>query len=849
MPSQNDKPPRVKQRPSAAKHRKIQPASSETETPKRRRVPWRLLFAGLLFCATALAIGGLIVRQHVINTVRGEQTASAAAVLGRPFPVSIGTQLQQARLKDRLQRLGYREVSDGNLTAGDFQWRANQVSLYLRGFVVEGLTEQPAQLIELRLNSSGEVAQIREPKYGEELRQISLEPETLALLSDSAKRASTPKRLRDFPPALVHALVAIEDERFYSHLGVDPLGLARAVFANVRAGHVVQGGSTLTQQLAKNLFFGPERTFGRKFQEAGLAILIETAFSKDQILELYLNEVFLGQEGNVAVHGFGEAARSFFGKDVSELSLAQSALLAGLVKAPTKLSPRRYPDASKERRELVLDRMLELGFINSQEHDRAVAEPLVVQAAGRTKRVAPYFVDSVRRQLEDQLNLGSLSSAKLRVVTGLDSEYQTCAENAVENGLNELERTYKRLTKGSLPVQAALVSVDIATSEIRAWVGGREYGENQFDRVSLAKRQPGSTFKPFVYLTALDGSLNTYRVARTTSVLTDEPMHLPVSGGKTWEPKNYDDQFRGDVTVRQALTHSLNIPTVQLAMKVGIDSVARTAELFGFGEDLPRVPSLALGSGEVTPLTLARAYEALADGGILRDVKTVIAVLPELESKPIFTPVVHEQRAASEAAVYVLTDVLRSVIEEGTAQTVRKRGFRAPAAGKTGTTNDTHDAWFAGYTPRTLAVVWVGFDDNRELKLTGGQAAAPIWTDYMKCVSGYEPKLDFVPPPGVVEREIDRTTGLLATPGCPPSAKIREVFVAGTEPITPCSHAQDDFGGGYPVAEEELPPPEPESAAPLRARRDEPWPEAPPGSSRASLPPARGWNSWERIWR
>ncbi|MFN8389323.1 MAG: PBP1A family penicillin-binding protein [Bdellovibrionota bacterium] len=788
------------------KSNKSREAPEETPPPKR----WRFgrLIKGVLglmiLAGIGLGVGSYFIRNEVIARVREREVNSNAGVFTRPFPIERSMSLTGSKTFERLERLAYHKVSGEPEHAGEYSLSSDRMLIYLRGAHFGGEPDQEEQLVELTLSPAKEVTNIIDVKFRQPMKQIYLEPELLALLGDTATRASTPKQLKEFPENLIHAVLAIEDERFYSHFGLDPVGLARAIYVDITAGGLVQGGSTITQQLAKNLFFTRERTFARKVFEALSAVLVETAFTKDQILELYLNEVFLGQEGNVALHGFGEAARAFFGKDVANITLAEAATLAGIIKAPTRLSPRLNPADAKKRRAVVLEKMAELGFITPEQQTKATLENIDIRPAERGKRKAPYFVDFIRRKMLEHFPVGDPAASKLQIVTGLDLQYQNCADEAVENGLKRLEQTYPRLKKGKGPLQAALISVSPVHGEVLAWVGGRDYGENQFDRVSQSQRQPGSTFKPFVYLTALDKNLNTYRVARTTSILSDEPTTIPISDGKTWQPKDYEEGYRGEVTVREALTHSLNIPTVQLAMKVGIDAVAHTAALFGFGTDLPRVPSLALGAGEVSPFDLVRAYAAIANGGTLLNLKPILAIMVEGDSEPIGKPETKEERVASEPAVFVLTNMLQSVIEAGTGTVVRRMGFTAPAAGKTGTSSDTRDSWFVGFTPRTLAVVWVGFDDNRETKLTGAQGAAPIWTDYMKCVSGFEPQLDFVPPPGVVFQKIDRQSGLLMTPSCPTQNEMTEVFVEGTEPVTPCPiHTRDvyaDDQGGLPPA-------------------------------------------------
>ena len=810
----------------------------EPPAPRRRlRTLLRLLFVFTIFGGVALAIGSFFIRNEVIRRVNDRSVSSSSVVMSGPFQLIRGMNVEKSGLLDRLLRLGYRIDTEAIPSEpGRYRTEKGRLLIHLRGGTFSRNVTQRPLVAEIITGPTGTVSEISDVKFKKPLQSVFLEPETLSYLGDTATRASTPKSLKEFPKVLIDAVLSIEDERFYSHWGIDPVAVIRAVVINLQSGSVRQGGSTLTQQLAKNLFFSSERSLARKGFEAVAAILMETAFTKDHILELYLNEVFLGQEGNTAIHGFGEAALSFFGKDVSDLSLAEAATLAGIIKAPSSLSPRNHPDKARERREIVLLKMEERGVISNKDRTQADKEDLKVRPAERTKRIAPYFVDYVRGEVQRQLDLSSLGDSNLRILTTLDLEYQKCADDAIAAGLKQLETAYPRLKKASQPVQAAMIAVTPIRGEVLAWVGGRDYSQNQFDRVSLAKRQPGSTFKPFVYLTALDKELNNYRVARTTTTLMDEPTTIPVPGSVPWSPKNYDNRYRGEVTVREALTHSLNVPTVELAMKVGIDSIASTAARFGFGRDLPRVPSLALGAGEITPLEMARAYAALANGGVLLELVPIAAVKEQTEDTFVLQPHPQEERAASESAVFVLNTILRNVVDRGTAASNRRAGFTAPAAGKTGTSNDARDAWFVGFTPRLLAAVWVGFDDNRELKLTGGQAAAPIWAEFMKCVSPMEPELDFVPPPGVVFREVDLSTGLLATPSCPRDLTTTEVFVEGTEPVTECTR----HGSSYDSYDEEYL----EDNQPSSAERGRPPVQNGLPPARRS-PPRRGF--WDRV--
>jgi len=743
-----------------------------------------VLFLSFLSLILIFAVSFLL-REEVKSLLSRKITEASSVILSRPFPLTAGLSIKDVKLENRLQRLQYRKVIGVPTKSGEYYLGNDALLLYIKEAWIKPELDQRAGLYELKLNTSGEIESISNKTFKTDAQVIWLEPELLSILGNSSQRIMKGKKLEEFSDNLKNAILAIEDEHFYAHFGIDPFSIIRAALVNLRSGRVVQGGSTLTQQLAKNLFFSSERKLIRKAKEAIAAIMIESTYSKDQIFEMYLNEIFLGQEGRFALHGFGEASSSFFGKEADSLSLGEAALLAALIKAPTSYSPRRSLNRALERQSLVLERMYQLGMITEAELERAKAEKIKIFPPVKNRRVAPYFIDYLQREVGTLLSEHALKGGALRIVSGIDPEYQQCAENAVEEGLKTIEKDYSWLRKGSETLQASLVSVVPSSGEVRAWVGGRDFGESQFDRISLAKRQPGSTFKPFVYLTALDGKLNQYRVAKTTSILLDEPVRIPVPGG-VWEPKNYTKEFRGEVRLREALARSLNIPTVQLAQKIGIKSIARTGALFGFGDNLPEVPSLALGAGEVTPLELSQAYAIIANGGVKRVLRPFFHAVDGKSSEIVFQRPVEEHRVVSEGPVFILTDMLRTAVEQGTGTVIRRLGVKGPVAGKTGTTNDARDSWFVGFTPRILTTVWVGYDSNKPIKLTGSQAAAPIWASYMKCIAPFEPELDFVPPGDVVFKTLDRGSGLLYTDSCPSDMAITELFVSGTEPVTPC---------------------------------------------------------------
>lgn len=590
---------------------------------------------------------------------------------------------------------------------------------------------------------------------------LLLEPRLLIPFGE--QKDQTPIPLNQMPAFLKDAFISIEDERFYSHSGIDLIGISRAFFANIKAMRFEQGGSTITQQLAKNVFFSRKRSLIRKFLEVFAAFSIELRLSKDRILEKYLNEIYFGQEGSVAIHGVGSAASYFFNKQVNQLTLAESALLAGMIQAPSYFNPKKHLSRARTRRDLVLKKMLELSKITESDFATAGASKITITKREQDKRIAPFYVDTLRKNLPE---------GELVVYSGLT--LQECGESAISEGISELSKTYPALRRREL--QAALVAIDSKSGLVRSYVGGKDYRVNQFDRISEGKRQIGSTIKPFIYLSALDKNLNNYKVATLASILSDEPISIELSGGKYWSPENYDNSFRGDVTLRYALEKSLNIPAVQITRRVGVKTIARVLSDFGLTDSPPLVPSIALGAVEASLLSLTGAYAGLASGGKF--------IKPTLFKEAIvngerMTPEIHnEKRVASEGAVFLITDALRGVIERGTGRSV-KNYFKGQAAGKTGTTNDAKDAWFVGYTPDITAGVWVGFDKKDSIGLTGGVAAAPIWGRFMNCAQDIIKLSTFVQPKEVISMWLDPYTLEPVEPGT--FGSTRELFIAGTE--------------------------------------------------------------------
>ena len=591
-----------------------------------------------------------------------------------------------------------------------------------------------------------------------------------------------PIKLAETSKVLIDAVIAIEDHRFFDHGALDLRSLARAVWVNARAGKVTEGGSTITQQLIKNRLLTPDRTMARKLREAWLATLVEWRYSKSQILEAYLNEIYLGQRGSLAIRGMGAASRAYFAKEVHQLTPGEAALLAGMVRAPNTYSPVLNPERARQRRDVVLGRMRELKTLDAAAYERARKEPVRALARPRPGQPAPYFTDHARQEVEERFGSGT------RIVTTLDLTLQRFAENAVAGGLDQLESRYPKLRRSDprARLQAALIALDPATGEIRAFVGGRDYQVSQFDRVTLARRQPGSAFKPFVYLAAIrprDGALP----FTAATMVEDAPITVNVDG-KPWSPRNYEDRYEGRVSVRRALEQSLNGATVRIAQVVGAPAIAETAKAFGLVQKAAPIPSLALGALEVTPIDLAAAYTPFAGGGLRPGAIRSVRAVYQADGSPSTAP---DDAAPSvviaPAEAYLMTSLLQGVIRSGTAGAARSLAASGEIAGKTGTTNEGRDAWFVGYSSRLVAAVWVGFDDGAPHGLSGAAAALPIWTQFMKQALDAYPAPAFAVPEGITTASIDTSNGKLAGESCPHTA--REIFLAGTEPEACTEHS------------------------------------------------------------
>jgi penicillin-binding protein 1B len=730
--------------------------------------------------------------QVVVQKFEGQRWKLPSKIYSTPFRITPEMDVDANALFSRLNHLGYYRVFHPVQRAGEFNRTDDGLEIYLHDFPYPGRPFSGFPVV-LMLDGGKVISRIIDLTLAEELPSVEIEPELISGLYEGDWQERTLIHLSDLSPYLVHAVIAAEDHRFFEHPGFDWRGMARALFEDIRHGQVVQGGSTLTQQLVKNFYLTSRRTLSRKVNEVLMSLLLERRYSKEAILEAYLNEIYLGQNGVMGIYGMGEGSWFYFGKPPAELNLAESALLAGLIRSPNTLSPYKDPKKAIARRNMVLERLFNDGTITLREYIRARGEAVPSNRLRERTNGAPYFIDEVRQQLNEQYPRELLVSGGLRIFTTLDMEMQRAAEESIGKGLKALEQRYSRLRRSEpeKQMEGALVAIDQKSGAVRAMVGGRDYRITQYNRITQARRQPGSLFKPFVYLTAFSEAERGEGHLTPASVVDDEPLTVEGgrSDGKDWSPQNYDRSYHGPVTLRAALENSLNVATVRVLQEVGAEKVIETARLLGIRSPLKNVPSLALGTSEITPIEISAAYATIANEGVQVTPYLIEEVVNNAgdvldQHHPDFPAV---SQVVSPQAAYLVNYLLQGVVEHGTGQGVRRLSFLRPAAAKTGTTSDERDAWFLGYTPDLLATVWVGFDDNAPLHLTGSTAALPIWTAFMKRALAGVPPSDFTPPPKIVFRRIDPTTGLRCSQG------IDEAFLEGTEPNDLCAGEYPSF--------------------------------------------------------
>jgi penicillin-binding protein 1B len=742
--------------------------------------------------------------------------AAPSRLYAAPFELRVGESLDAPTLAAALEALGYRRADGGVLEPGGFRRRGARFAIASRPGEGrgDGLPPLGGATVEVEL-SRGRVESVR-------VGTAELTPEQAVHLGrpllhsyyGEERRECWPVRLEELPEHVVRAVLAAEDVRYYRHSGVAPLGIARAAWQNARAGEVRQGGSTITQQLVKNLYLDPRRTFARKAREAVLAVLLEARFGKDRILEAYLNEIYWGSADGVNLHGLGAAAWAYYGKRAEELELGEAATLAGMIRAPAGHSPLVSPTSARARRDWVLRRMAARRWITRAELATQVGRPVAASPGTRRRQHAPYFAAVAAGEAQRRFGVEDVANAGLRLHSTLSLPDQLVAEEEVAEGLVGLERTWERGRRG---LQAALVSLDPASGRIRAWVGGRDWEHSQFDRVGQARRQAGSLFKPVVYAAALDeGRLTPWETVRDTPILVRYDR-------TTWRPRNSDGSFHGEVTARQALELSLNVPAVRIAMSTGLHRVRALARDMGITSRLPTVPSLALGTSEVTALELAVVYATLASGG-RRPTPWALEEVIDAHGEPLpAEPLPEVERVLPEDTAFLVTSMLRGVLDRGTAWSARQLGVRGPLAAKTGTTDDRRDSWFAGYSADRVSVVWVGYDDNSRTRLSGTRGALPLWSRFTARVAPAGGYRAVEAPPGFVTVELDPGTGLLAGPLCP--RRVREELPGWRAPLRQCDvHLMPQLLAWAP------PPPGPPHEGPGRLSDllTEASPEAPP---------------------
>ena len=724
--------------------------------------------------------------------------ANSAKIYALPKTVRDGEQIQAKEIAAELRRAGYSD-QQGQSTLGTFH--VSKDGIEITPGAESYHSPEPARIS----IQDGKVDKIS--SNGNDLSAYELEPQLVTALFDAEQRSKRELvKYDDIPPQMVQAVLAIEDRRFFEHSGVNFLRMAEAAWIDVVRGRHEQGGSTLTMQLSRGFFLTPEKTIKRKLTEMLIAEELEQKFTKKQIFEFYANWVDLGQRGSFAISGFAEASKAYFNKDLKDITLPEAALLAGIIQRPSYLSPYRHPERALDRRNLVLESMVETHAITREQADKAKAAPLKLAPPNVEASDAPYFVDMVRDQLISKFNENELNDQSYRIYTTLDPDLQKAAAQSVEMGIKLVDEQVKKLRTKRVKVgkkfettvapgpqaQVAMVVLDPHTGAVLALVGGRDYGWSQLNH-AVAKRPTGSIFKPFVYAaamnTALDGSQT---VLTPASVVTDAPSSFAY-GDQIYEPRNYKEEYKGDVSLRYALAMSLNNATVKVAEQVGYDKVADLAKLAGI-TSVKATPAMALGSYDASPLDMTGAYTSFANNGI-RLSPILLRSVRNGKGDVIANYTTDQRQVLDPRIAYVMTNMMEGVINNGLGYTaVRLRGFILPAAGKTGS---SHDGWFAGYTSNLLCIVWVGYDDYSDLRLSGAMTAAPIWTEFMKKASAlpqYADMKEFQQPTGVVDVQLDKATNRLATPTCPDD--YTSAFVAGTEPRDTCD-AQEGMKGFF----------------------------------------------------
>ncbi|AZS51655.1 penicillin-binding protein 1B [Entomomonas moraniae] len=744
---------------------------------KKQSSRWLVLF-GWIFKLSLVAI--VVIAPYIIyldavvqDKFSGKRWTIPAKVYARPLELYKGQKLSKEDFLTELNALGYSSVVTVN-NVGQMHVEGNDVSVYVRGFhFYEG--KEPAKLITVSF-SGNTVSQITDSK-NQKIPLVRLDPMLIGGVYPAHNEDRILVKLDQVPPLLVRSLVAVEDKRFYKHHGISMIGIARAVYTNIVRKKLSQGGSTLTQQLVKNFYLTNERTVKRKANEAIMSLLLEMHYDKNEILEAYLNEVFLAQDGQRSIHGFGLASQYFFGQPISELKLPQIALLVGMVKGPSYYNPRRNPKLATERRNVVLDVLAEQNIISANDAAKAKAAPLGVIPQGRLGISSfPAFIDLVKRQLREDYKEEDLTEEGLRIFTSLDPIIQIKAERA-------LDGTLKRLGNRANDLEAAMVITNPSTGELLGLIGSRDRNYVGFNRAIDAIRPIGSQMKPAVYLTALESLRYTL-----TTFIQDEPYAVPLAGGKEWRPQNFDRKFHGNIFFFQALANSFNVSTVRIGMDVGVANVLKTIKRLGVNNDYPAYPAMLLGSASMTPMDVSKMFQTIANGGYDTTVRSIRNVLDAKGNRLGRYPYETQQRFDA-GAIYLLQFAMQRVMREGTGRSAYNQvPSSINLAGKTGTSNDLKDSWFTGFGQDILATVWLGKDDNSNTSLTGASGSLQVWSSFMK--EARPTSLNMPLPSNVVYAWVDAETGEGSGEDCPNAIQIP--YIKGTAPAPALSCKRPD---------------------------------------------------------
>jgi penicillin-binding protein 1B len=748
-------------------------ARKKLSADRRRKVQRGFAVLVLLLLVAAIAIVAVL-DHRVTAQFEGRRWTLPARVYAQPIDLYAGQELSAQRFTDELERLGYLAATSAD-RPGTYRRKGDRVSVHVREF---RFADGPQQARVLNLAFAGDAIASIGDTQGAEVPVFRLDPLLIGSIFPIHGEDRIVVAPDEVPPLLPEALKAVEDRKFDTHHGVNPLAILRALFVNVRAGQIEQGGSTLTQQLVKSYFLDSRRTLGRKAEEAVMAVILESRFEKADIMNAYINEIYLGQDGRRAVHGFGLASQFYFGKPLAELDLSEIALMVAIVRGPSYYDPRRHAERALERRNLVLRVLAEQGVVSAEDAAMAAKRPLGVAEPGRKGgSFYPAFLDLVRRQLRHDYEESDLTEAGLTVFSTLDPLLQQKAEDALAEELDRLDRSGR---KAARDLEGVVVVTTPQTGEIAALVGGRHAAFDGFNRALDATRPIGSLAKPLVYLAALESGRYT-----PVSFLADEPVDLKLPNGDRWKPENFDKQLRGSVTMVRALTQSLNLPTVRLGLDVGLDKVARTFEELGLEKQPAALPSMLLGATNLSPFDVAQMYNTLANGGFRSSLRAVRAVVDE-GGQALKAPELEVAEAVSPEAVYTLDRMLVEVMERGTGRAAKGQlPSGLVVAGKTGTSNDYRDSWFAGFSGGHLVVAWVGHDDNSPTGLTGTTGGLAVWSRLMGSIitSSFEPML----PESLEHRWVDYFSGRETSPYCNGSA-VSLPFRVGTllEPAPEC---------------------------------------------------------------